>query len=124
MRLYFDVAAFHKDVEGAEGRTEDEIVEEYVEKLRAGEASDPEVEPRPFDLNVARQWVEALRPATKEVFLKRMATCLACDRATVIASPGIRQRMVQCKECHCLMNAKARFRGMNCPLDRFPADAR
>lgn len=123
MKLYFDVASFHKDVDAAAEENTEQVVDQYVDKLRAGEAADPEVQRRPFDASLARQFVSSLRPAPKLVFLKRMKACLGCDRARIIMEGTSGPRIVQCKECHCVMNAKARFSGTRCPLDRFPADA-
>lgn len=93
------------------------IVDTYVGKLREGEAR----EGGHFDLEVATRFVLSLRPASRDVFRQRLATCLDCDRAKLIVNSdtAIGMKLIQCLECQCLMNAKARFIGAECPLGKF-----
>lgn len=123
MRLHFDVATFHREVERAEGTgEEDAIVDDFVERQRQGDEADGG--PGVFDFDLARRFVLSLRPARRDTFKARIAACLSCHKSKVIAGGGeaAQLKIIQCTACHCVMNAKARFRGSVCPLGRFEAE--
>lgn len=60
----------------------------------------------------AKKAEEAIAPlfTTDEIAAERMAICQACPRLS---------QHNQCKECGCLMTAKTRLKGANCPLGKW-----
>jgi hypothetical protein len=61
-----------------------------------------------------RPW-DMLNPKIEEVsekiFKDRINTCLSCDRLI--------KKTMQCKECGCFMNLKAKLPHATCPLDKW-----
>jgi hypothetical protein len=69
-------------------------------------------------------YFHSLRPVPKAVFLSRIRICLSCEHARQLLRSGKegdegKSMILQCGQCNCIMNAKARIVGGRCPIGKF-----
>jgi uncharacterized Zn finger protein len=57
--------------------------------------------------------------ADPAVYKARLRICESCDRSQQIEVPGLSLVVLRCKECGCLMKAKAKIASAACPLGKF-----
>jgi hypothetical protein len=62
--------------------------------------------------------IASLLPVTAAEYERRIGICVDCPHAK-IGGGGKLMRLVQCAQCGCVMNVKARMRGPRCPEGRF-----
>ncbi len=114
------VAEFHSAWDAAE---KDGDVERVLDTLADELApSSPSTSPssRPPLIAELRQTLRHLRPVSKEVFAERIKQCLDCEHSRQLAvGDDNRRRIVQCGQCGCVMNIKARMLSGACPLGKF-----
>lgn len=123
MKFNFSVSAFQDEVRDLDDRAADQVVEAYTDRLLTPGEEETVEERRErlsFSRGIALDLVRGLLPVSKEVFIARMHTCMDCEKVRIIAGgEQTKLKIIQCTECSCVMNAKARFRSSACPLGKF-----
>ena len=104
-------------------RTEDETeqaVDAFARELAAEAESSGQDLSSPGVLGELKQTLRYLRPVPAEQFRERITICAACEHSRQMPVPGNDKAVVvQCRKCGCIMNAKARLTGGQCPLGKF-----
>lgn len=55
----------------------------------------------------------------KDESARKLALCKSCENIRIIALPFMGNSMLQCKICKCVMNAKVKIDGAQCPINKF-----
>lgn len=50
---------------------------------------------------------------------RKLSFCETCENVRFIEVPFVGRPMLQCKICNCIMNAKVKLAGSECPIKKF-----